>query len=155
PHLLRRADALHRQPERRGRRHRREGRAGEGPDRDDARARPPGASLDLLVGSRPPRMRLESRVRTNDPEFRANVAHMQTLVGELRAARAEAARGGSDEARRRHTERGKLLPRERIERLLDPGAPFLELSPLAAFGCYDGDAPGASMVTGIGRIAGR
>ena len=100
-------------------------------------------------------MRLESRVRTNDPEFRANVAHMEGLVGKLRAARAAAAQGGSDEARRRHTERGKLLPRERIERLLDPGAPFLELSPLAAFGCYDGDAPGAGMVTGIWRIAGR
>jgi 3-methylcrotonyl-CoA carboxylase beta subunit len=100
-------------------------------------------------------MRLDSRVRTTDPEFRANAAHTARLVTELRAARARAAEGGSDEARRRHTERGKLLPRERIERLLDPSAPFLELSPLAAHGCYDDDAPGAGIVTGIGRIAGR
>src|SRR5262245_46034489 len=100
-------------------------------------------------------MRLESRVRPADPDFRANVAHMERLVATLRAARAEGALGCSEEARRRHTGRGKLLPRERIERLLDPGAPFLELSPLAAYGCYDGDVPGAGIVTGIGRIAGR
>src|SRR5947208_15537094 len=80
---------------------------------------------------------------------------MEGLVAALRAARARAARGGSEEARRRHTGRGKLLPRERIARLLDPGTPFLELSPLAAHGCYDDEALGAGIVTGIGRIAGR
>src|SRR5262245_8466151 len=80
---------------------------------------------------------------------------MEALVTRLRDERARAAQGGSDEARARHTARGKLLPRERIERLLDPGTPFLELSPLAAHGCYDGDAPGAGIVTGVGRIAGR
>src|SRR6266481_10449 len=80
---------------------------------------------------------------------------MERLVAGLRAARARAALGGSEEARRRHTGRGKLLPRERIARLLDPGTPFLELSPLAAHGCYDDEAPGAGIVTGIGRIAGR
>jgi 3-methylcrotonyl-CoA carboxylase beta subunit len=100
-------------------------------------------------------MRLESRVRPADPEFRANAAHMERLVAELREARGRAALGGPKEARQRHTARGKLLPRERIDRLLDPGAPFLELSPLAARGCYDDEAPGASMVTGIGRVAGR
>ncbi len=100
-------------------------------------------------------MRLSSRVRTSDPEFRENQAHMARLVDALRAARARAAAGGPPDARERHTARGKLLPRERIERLIDPSTPFLELSPLAAHGCYDDDAPGAGIVTGIGRIAGR
>jgi acetyl-CoA carboxylase carboxyltransferase component len=100
-------------------------------------------------------MRLPTRVRPADPEFRANVEHMEGLVARLRAARAQAAAGGSEEARRLHTARDKLLARERIERLLDPGTPFLELSPLAAAGCYDDDAPGAGIVTGIGRVAGR
>src|SRR5262245_1428000 len=99
-------------------------------------------------------MRLATRVRPSDPEFRANTAHMQELVATLRAARARAARGGPEDARSRHTSRGKLLPRERVERLVDPGSAFLELSPLAAWGCYGDDAPGAGMVTGIGRIAG-
>ena len=99
--------------------------------------------------------RLPTRVRPSDPEFRANAAHMERLVEGLRAARARAAAGGPEEARRRHSARGKLLPRERIARLLDPGTPFLELSPLAAHGCYDDEAPGAGIVTGIGRIAGR
>src|SRR5437867_2071255 len=80
---------------------------------------------------------------------------MERLVEGLHAARARAAAGGPEEARRRHSARGKLLPRERIARLLDPGTPFLELSPLAAHGCYDDEAPGAGIVTGIGRIAGR
>ncbi|TMA34150.1 MAG: methylcrotonoyl-CoA carboxylase, partial [Deltaproteobacteria bacterium] len=80
---------------------------------------------------------------------------MERLVRVLRQARARAAEGGSAEARARHTARGKLLVRDRIDRLLDPGSPFLELSPLAAWGCYDDEAPGAGIVTGIGRIAGR
>jgi acetyl-CoA carboxylase carboxyltransferase component len=100
-------------------------------------------------------MRLPSRVRTDDPEFRENQAHMARLVAELRAARARVAAGGPADARERHTARGKLLIRERIERLCDPGTPFLELAPLAAWGCYDDDAPGAGIVTGIGEIAGR
>ena len=100
-------------------------------------------------------MRLPTRVRPTDPEFRANAAHMAELVTALRAARARAAAGGPEEARTRHTQRGKLLARERIERLLDPGTPFLELSPLAAHGCYGDEAPGAGIVTGIGRVAGR
>jgi 3-methylcrotonyl-CoA carboxylase beta subunit len=99
-------------------------------------------------------MRLATRVRPTDPEFRANTAHLQRLVEALRAARARAAEGGPAEARARHTQRGKLLVRERIERLLDPGTPFLELSPLAAHGCYGDEAPGAGIVTGIGTVAG-
>jgi 3-methylcrotonyl-CoA carboxylase beta subunit len=100
-------------------------------------------------------MRLETRVRAADPEFRANAESMARLVAELRAARARTAAGGPEDARTRHTARGKLLARERVERLLDPGTPFLELSPLAAHGCYDDDAPGAGMITGIGTIAGQ
>ena len=88
--------------------------------------------------------RLETRVRTTDPEFQANARHMTELVRALRAARAAAGEGGPAEARERHRARGKLLPRERVERLLDPGTAFLELSPLAAHGCYDGEAPGAN-----------
>jgi len=80
---------------------------------------------------------------------------MERLVLALRAARARVAEGGPPEARARHTARGKLLVRDRIDRLLDAGSPFLELSPLAAWGCYDDEAPGAGIVTGIGRIAGR
>ena len=102
-----------------------------------------------------PGVRLPTRVRPTDPEFRANAAHMAELVMALRAARARAAAGGPEEARARHTQRGKLLARERIERLLDPGTPFLELSPLAAHGCYGDETPGAGIVTGIGRVAGR
>src|SRR5579885_2229129 len=100
-------------------------------------------------------MRLPTRVRPADPEFRANAAHMEALVATLRRARAAAAAGGPEEARRRHTERGKLLVRERLERLIDPGTPFLELSPLAAYGCYDDAAPAAGIVTGLATIAGR
>jgi 3-methylcrotonyl-CoA carboxylase beta subunit len=85
----------------------------------------------------------------------ANVAEHERLVADLRAHVARAAQGGGERARRRHVERGKLLPRERVDRLLDPGAPFLELSPLAAHGLYDGDSPGAGIITGVGRVAGR
>src|SRR3989441_5747841 len=80
---------------------------------------------------------------------------MERLVRALREARARVAEGGLPEARARHTARGKLLVRDRIDRLLDAGSPFLELSPIAAWGCYDDEAPGAGIVTGIGRIAGR
>ena len=76
-------------------------------------------------------------------------------MSDLREKIAIAARGGGESARARHLGRGKLLPRERIDRLLDPGSPFLECSPLAAFGMYDAEAPSAGLITGIGRIAGR
>jgi 3-methylcrotonyl-CoA carboxylase beta subunit len=79
----------------------------------------------------------------------------EALVADLRAQLARVAQGGGEKARNRHTDRGKLLPRERVDRLLDPGAPFLELSALAAHDLYDGDAPGAGIVTGVGRVSGR
>ncbi len=89
----------------------------------------------------------------------ARVSHMKELVDELRERLAVARLGGSESARRKHTDRGKLLVRDRVDRLLDPGSPFLELSPLAADGMY-GDpgtspVPSAGVVTGIGRVAGR
>jgi 3-methylcrotonyl-CoA carboxylase beta subunit len=87
--------------------------------------------------------------------FQARRAHNLALVEALRARTAETARGGPEAQRQRHVARGKLLPRDRVERLLDPGAPFLELSPLAAWDVYDGEAPGAGMITGVGRVSGR
>ncbi len=87
-------------------------------------------------------------------EFRANQAAMRALVAELERKRAEAAAGGPSRARERHLARGKLLPRERVMALLDPGAPFLELSQLAAGGMYDDAIHGAGIITGIGRVAG-
>ena len=95
---------------------------------------------------------------TVDPasaSFASNRAHHLTLRDDLREQHARAALGGPEEARRRHTARGKLLPRERVEALLDPGSPFLELSPLAGHGLYDDAAPGAGLITGVGRVAGR
>jgi 3-methylcrotonyl-CoA carboxylase beta subunit len=80
---------------------------------------------------------------------------MSALAGDLRSELERVQLGGGEEARRRHSARGKLLPRDRVRTLLDPGAPFLELSPLAAHGLYDGEAPGAGLITGIGRIHGR
>src|SRR2546421_403847 len=79
---------------------------------------------------------------------------MERLVTELRERLTKARQGGPERARERHTKSGKLLPRERVERLLDPGTAFLELSPLAAFGMYDDEAPGAGMITGVGRVSG-
>src|SRR5262245_36996475 len=80
---------------------------------------------------------------------------MDALVAELQARRSEAALGGSEKARERHIGRGKLLPRERVMALIDPGAPFLELSPLAAGGMYEDAIHAAGIITGIGRIEGR
>src|SRR5436309_2610721 len=87
--------------------------------------------------------------------FRANEAAMRALVGDLHEKSAAVALGGDAASRRRHEGRGKLLPRERIRLLLDPGSPFLELSAFAAYQMYDGAVPAAGIVTGIGRIAGR
>ena len=98
---------------------------------------------------------LTSSVDSKSKEFRANAAAMAALVEELRRRREEAALGGPEKARERHVKRGKLLPRERVMRLLDPGTPFLELSPLAANGLYDDAIHGAGLITGIGRIEGR
>jgi 3-methylcrotonyl-CoA carboxylase beta subunit len=97
---------------------------------------------------------LETRLAVRGDEFRANQRAMQALVADLRAKVATVAQGGGEAARARHVGRGKLLPRDRVELLLDPGAPFLELSQLAAWGLYGGDSPGAGLITGIGRVAG-
>src|SRR5690606_7467756 len=96
-----------------------------------------------------------SEINTSTRAFRANAEAMQALVADLAEKRAEAARGGPEKLRQRHVARGKLLPRDRLMRLIDPGTPFLELSQLAAFGLYSGDIHGAGLITGIGRIAGR
>jgi 3-methylcrotonyl-CoA carboxylase beta subunit len=98
---------------------------------------------------------LPTQVNPDSDQFRAQSAHHRALAEKLRADVAKAALGGSDSARAKHTARGKLLPRERVERLLDPGSPFLEIGQLAAFDLYDGDVPGAGVIAGIGRVSGR
>ncbi|MDE1712394.1 carboxyl transferase domain-containing protein, partial (plasmid) [Chromobacterium amazonense] len=97
---------------------------------------------------------LESKLSPRAADFVANADKMRVLVDDLKDKVAQAALGGGEKACAKHTARGKLLPRERIDLLLDPGAPFLELSQLAAYGMYGGDAPGAGMIAGIGRISG-
>jgi 3-methylcrotonyl-CoA carboxylase beta subunit len=99
--------------------------------------------------------RLTSAADPGSARWQANVEAHTALVEDLRAVQAAAALGGGERARTRHTERGKLLPRDRVDALVDPGSPFLELSPLAAHGLYDGDAPAAGIITGVGRVAGR
>ena len=94
-------------------------------------------------------------MRPDSDDFRANAEVNDALALELRERLEEARMGGPPAARERHRARGKLLVRERLERLLDPGTPFLELSPLAAHGLYGGEAPGAGIVTGVGRVSGR
>ena len=98
---------------------------------------------------------LASHARPGSPEFERNEAEHRRLAAELRERLERVAAGGGERARERHVARGKLLPRERVERLCDPAAPFLELSPLAAEDLYDGDAPGAGIITGVGRVSGR
>ncbi len=99
--------------------------------------------------------RLGTHLVATSDAFRTNQERMSALVADLRARIERASLGGGEEARRRHVARGKLLPRERIKRLLDPGSPFLELSALAAGGLYDDQAPAAGLITGIGRVHGR
>ena len=98
---------------------------------------------------------LGSRADPASEAFKRNYAANTALAAELRDKLEVAARGGSDRARDRHVSRGKLLSRDRVEVLTDPGSPFLELSPLAAGGMYDGDSPAAGIITGVGRIEGR
>jgi 3-methylcrotonyl-CoA carboxylase beta subunit len=98
---------------------------------------------------------LRSAANPGSEEFRANQEANQALVDDLRAQLQRVAGGGGERSRQRHVDRGKLLPRERVDRLLDPGAPFLELSALAAHDLYDDEAPGAGVITGIGRVSGR
>ncbi len=108
--------------------------------------------LSERIEAAPP---IQSGVDTHSDEFRENAAWMRGLVAELREREAVVRAGGGPRSVERHHARGKLLARERIERLLDPDSPFLELSPLAANGMYGDEAPGAGIVTGIGRAAGR
>ncbi len=98
---------------------------------------------------------LRSDLNPRSEEFAANAAAMRALVSDLRAKVAEAELGGGETSRQRHVSRGKLLPRDRVAGLIDPGSPFLEFSQLAAFGMYGGDVASAGIVTGIGRVSGR
>ncbi len=97
---------------------------------------------------------LHSNVDTRSAEFAANADAMRALADDLRARVAEVRLGGGETARKRHLARNKLLPRDRIAGLIDPGSPFLELSQLAAYGLYDNEVPSAGIVTGIGRVSG-
>ncbi|MGH8785327.1 MAG: carboxyl transferase domain-containing protein [Cupriavidus necator] len=98
---------------------------------------------------------LETKLNARSESFKANADSMQALVADLKARIAKLAEGGGEDARNKHLSRGKLLPRERVQQLLDPGTPFLELSQLAAYDMYDNAAPGAGIITGIGRVAGQ
>ena len=99
--------------------------------------------------------RLQTSISAESADFRARSEHNRALVDRLRSDVAEAAKGGPEKHRKRHVERGKLLPRDRVERLLDPGSPFLEIGQLAAFDLYHHEVPGAGMIAGIGRVSGR
>ena len=98
---------------------------------------------------------LRSDINPRSVEFVANAEAMRGLVDDLRARIAEVRQGGGETARQRHLARNKLLPRDRVAGLIDPGSPFLELSQLAAYGLYDNEVPSAGIVTGIGRVSGR
>ena len=97
---------------------------------------------------------LSSTIDTRSDSFKKNAEAMRGLVDDLRARTEKVRLGGGEESRNRHLARGKLLPRERVRALLDPGSPFLELSPLAAMDMYDNEAPGSGVITGVGRVSG-
>lgn len=98
---------------------------------------------------------LSTLYTADSPEAQMRAAHNRALAADLRARVAAAALGGDERSRERHVARGKLLPRERVEHLLDPGSPFLEIGQLAAAGVYEDDIPGAGLITGIGMVSGR
>src|SRR5689334_10386482 len=98
---------------------------------------------------------IKSQLNPRAADFLANAARMKALVADLREKAGRITLGGDEASRKRHVSRGKLLPRERVRSLLDPGSPFLEVGQLAAYGMYGDEAPGAGIITGIGRIAGR
>ena len=98
---------------------------------------------------------IQSRIDTRSEDFKANAAFLQSQVDDLRAKAAQVATGTDPKSRERHVARGKLLPRDRVDGLLDPGSPFLEIGQLAAHGMYDGEAPAAGMIAGIGRVHGQ
>ncbi|MES2355054.1 MAG: carboxyl transferase domain-containing protein [Pseudomonadota bacterium] len=97
---------------------------------------------------------INTKIDPTSPAFQTNATHMRSLVDELRKYVAKTAEGGGKEAREKHVARGKLLPRDRLKALLDPGSPFLEFSQLAAFGMHNDEAPCAGIITGIGRVNG-
>ncbi|HSX93506.1 MAG TPA: carboxyl transferase domain-containing protein [Hydrogenophaga sp.] len=97
---------------------------------------------------------LETKLNPRSADFQANAEAMRAQVEDLKVQLAKAAQGGGEAARAKHVKRGKLLPRDRVQMLLDPGTPFLELAPLAAHGMYHGDAPCAGVIAGIGRVSG-
>src|SRR6266404_6281827 len=97
---------------------------------------------------------LSSQIDTRSDTFKKNAEAMRALVADLRGRTEKVRLGGGEDSRKRHVSRGKLLPRERVRALLDPGSPFLELSPLAAMGMYDNEAPGSGVITGVGRVSG-
>ena len=98
---------------------------------------------------------LSSSIDRSDDAFRQNTEALDALVADLRAELTAVRLGGPASSRERHVARGKLLPRDRVDALLDPGTPFLELSPMAAHGMYRGDVPGAGIITGIGVVTGQ
>ncbi len=98
---------------------------------------------------------IRSQIDKDSREFAANDVHMRALVADLQDKLEQVEQGGGEKARNKHKQRGKMLPRERVRQLIDPGTPFLELSPMAAYGMYDGKAPSAGIITGIGRVSGQ
>ena len=98
---------------------------------------------------------LPNNVDPSSESYAANAESMNALIAELDGLSDKIRRGGSEKARQRHVSKGKMLPRDRVQRLLDPHSPFLELSPFAAHDCYPGeDIPGANIITGIGNVSG-
>ncbi|HPA37950.1 MAG TPA: carboxyl transferase domain-containing protein, partial [Phenylobacterium sp.] len=98
---------------------------------------------------------IKTSIQPQSDTFQANARLNRGLVDQLRDRAAQAALGGPEDTRKRHVARGKLLPRERVMRLLDPAAPFLEIGALAAHGLYGDEAPGAGVIAGVGRVSGR
>ena len=97
---------------------------------------------------------IKSSINTRSEDFQANAASLRAQVEDLRAKAAQVSLGGGESARAKHTARGKLLPRDRVGHLLDPGTAFLEVGQMAAYGMYDDEAPSAGVITGIGRVQG-
>ena len=97
----------------------------------------------------------KTKIDFHSEDYKRNAKRMKSLVGDLQEKMEKTSIGGSEEARKTHIGRGKLLPRERVNLLLDSGSPFLEFSQLAAHDMYDDDVPAAGIITGIGRVAGR
>jgi 3-methylcrotonyl-CoA carboxylase beta subunit len=98
---------------------------------------------------------IKTQIDPGSKEFAANDAHMRELIADLQKHLDQVELGGGEKARDKHCKRGKMLPRERVQNLIDPGSPFLELSPMAAHGMYDGKAPSAGIITGVGCVSGQ